>query len=190
MTTIVFAHPWHKSFNKAIVDTIVNTLEANGEAYRVLDLYRDGFNPVMSQEELAVYQSGTALDPRVQSYSKVLAATKRIALVFPIWWYDMPAILRGFFDKVMLEGKAFHGDAEGMHPLLQVESSIVITTSFCTTAQMVEQFGDPVQGTIMRATFPAIGFGNPQWHNLGSIDATTQQEREAFLETVATLFAE
>lgn len=188
MTTIVFAHPWHGSFNKAVLDTIVQRLQEKGEEVQVLDLNKDGFDPVMSEKELSVYQRGEILNPLVKEYCKVLDKTSRLIFVFPVWWYDMPAILRGFFDKVMLEGSAFHGDSEGMHPLREISSSYIFTTSFCSTQQLVKDFGDPIQGTIMGATFPALGFRNPVWKNLGEVESSTPEQRERFLQQVAALF--
>ncbi len=188
MTTIVFAHPWHGSFNKAVLDTITERLQQKGKALQVLDLNKDGFDPVMSEKELSVYQRGDALNPLVQKYCKILDETDCLVFVFPLWWYDMPAILRGFFDKVMLEGSAFHADEKGLHPLREINKTILFTTSFCSTKQLVEEFGDPIQGTIMKATFPVLGFHNPVWKNLGGIDASTKEQREEFLQEIAQLF--
>lgn len=188
MTTIVFAHPWHGSFNKGILDVIEKTLTQAGRPYHIIDLNKEGFNPVMQEKELAVYQQGIMVDPKVREYNRILNETKRIVLVFPIWWYDMPAIMRGFFDKVMLEGSAFHGDAQGMHPLRSVQKSIVISTSFCSTSDLVHKFGDPVNGTIIGATFPALGFQNAEWHNFGNIESSTPAQRELFLQEIKNCF--
>ncbi len=68
----------------------------------MLDLYHDQFNSVHSKEELQYFSEGKAVDPLVISYQQQLKKTSHLILIFPIWWYDLPAILKGFFDKVML----------------------------------------------------------------------------------------
>ena len=71
-TTIILAHPWHGSYNKAIVGTIIKTLEDKKESYQIIDLNKDNFNPILTQNELALYSKGEQLDPLVSKYQKIL----------------------------------------------------------------------------------------------------------------------
>lgn len=64
-TTIIYAHPYEKSFNHAILERVQALLDAKGQAYQLIDLYADGFNPVFTKEELALFAEGKALDPLV-----------------------------------------------------------------------------------------------------------------------------
>ena len=184
-TTIIFAHPWLGSYNKAILDRVVSKLNAKGEEYTLIDLYRDDFDPVLSEDDLKIYAKGRSSDLHVIRYNQILDKTDRVILIFPIWWYDMPAILRGFFDKVMLNGSAWYADDEGMHAIRNIPETLVITTSASSTDQLVEIFGDPVNGTIIGSTFRFIGFNNAEWHNLGGIDTTaTPKELADFLDMI------
>ena len=61
MVTIVFSHPWHGSFNKAILDTITTKLTKDNKAYEVIDLQKDNFNANLTEAELAVFNKGEAL---------------------------------------------------------------------------------------------------------------------------------
>lgn len=183
-TTVVFAHPWENSLNKAILDRAVAALERRGDDVTVIDLYADGFDPVMSREDLALYGQGKSADPMVDKYNAILDKTEALVFLFPIWWYDMPAILRGFFDKVMLSGSAYTEDAAGMHPVRNVKHTLLFTTSAAPTDALVQDFGDPVNGTIIRGTFNAIGFFNAQWYNLGGINTVTPQQVKRHLDAV------
>ena len=58
MVTIVFSHPWHGSFNKAILDTITTKLTKDNKAYEVIDLQKDNFNANLTEAELAVFNKG------------------------------------------------------------------------------------------------------------------------------------
>ena len=182
--TIIYAHPYTESFNGAVLDAACDSLFMQGDSVTVVDLYRDGFNPVMTQEDLRLYSAGESTDPMVARYNDILSRTDKIVLIFPIWWYDMPAILRGFFDKVMLPGITFGEGAAGIYPLRAIAHTRVYTTSAATDEDLIHRFGDPVQGTIIAGTFAMVGFGNAEWHNLGGMSTATQDDREAFLRLV------
>ncbi len=70
MITIIFAHPWHGSFCKAVLDTITNKLAKDNRQYQVIDLNKDNFNPVLTESELALYSRGLFTDPLVEKKRK------------------------------------------------------------------------------------------------------------------------
>ena len=179
-TTIIFAHPWSGSFNRAVLNTVM----AAGGNSNLIDLYQDNFNPVMSAPELALYGKGQYIDPLIGRYIAILKETARAIFIFPIWWYDMPAILRGFFDKVMFSGSAYHEDEQGLHPLLNIGRTLLFTTSSTPTRALTHDFGDPINGTIINGTLKALGFNNAQWHNLGLMNNASSKERNDFLAKV------
>lgn len=102
-TTIIYAHPYEKSFNHAILERVQALLDAKGQEYRLIDLYADGFNPVYTKEELALFREGKALDPLVLQYQQALKDSKRLIFIFPIWWADMPAIVKGSWTRCCCE---------------------------------------------------------------------------------------
>lgn len=182
-TTIIYAHPWEGSFNKAILDEVMKVTPE----YYLIDLYKDGFNPVMSQADLALYSEGKSTDAHVEKYNKILDDTNRIIFIFPIWWYDMPAILRGFLDKVLLKGSAYYSDETGLHPIRDIQETFLFTTSSTSTDNLLHKFGDPINGPIIGSTFKAVGFHNAVWNNLGGIDGLTDKEREDFLVQIKSV---
>ena len=100
MTTIIFSHPWEGSFNRAILDVVIDTLRQQKRQYQLIDLVADGFNPTMTANDLAGYNRGETADPLVAKYGEMLQGTDRLIVIFPIWWGMMPAIFKGFLDKV------------------------------------------------------------------------------------------
>ena len=106
-TTLIIDHPWKESFNHAVLNKLIAGLEQDQKIYQVIDLNKDGFDPVMKEEELAVYQSGSVLDPLVLHYMNLLKVTTQLVLIFPIWWYSSPASLKGFLDKVLLNAVSY-----------------------------------------------------------------------------------
>ena len=185
-TTIIIAHPWDGSFNKAILKEITTQVPD----HYVIDLCKDGFDPVLSEQDLAIYNEGKSTDPLVKKYNEILDDTNRLLFVFPIWWYDMPAILKGFFDKVLLVNSAYAADDKSLTALRHISETYVITTSFASTEDIVEKFGDPIQGTWINATFEMVGFHNAKWMNLGRIESSTEEERKAYLAQIKEVLAE
>ncbi len=103
--TIVYAHPWDGSFSHAELEQVKQTLTARHQDYNLIDLYADGFDPVMRAKDLSVYGKGDFKDPMVGEYIETIQKTNKLILMFPIWWLSMPAMLKGFFDKVFLANR-------------------------------------------------------------------------------------
>ena len=80
-------------------DALLSAMTARARLNEVIDLYADGFDPVLSRDELAVYNAGMALDPLVPRYQELISRCNRLVFIFPIWRNDVPAMLRGWLDK-------------------------------------------------------------------------------------------
>ena len=181
MITIVYSHPGGESLNAAILKAVVTTLEAEGRAYRVIDLYADGFNPVMTQRELELYPQGKSDDPLVDRYGKALLDTDKIIFIFPVWWGMMPAMLKGFFDKVLLKGTAFDTtDTGDLMPNLSVSKTLVVTTSDGPSVE----FGTFFQGYLVPMVLETVGMTNAEWFNCDRADSIDDARRQEFIENV------
>ena len=101
-STIILASNNEKSFSKEIVNKLIDILTQNKVQYEVIDLYKDNFNPVMTAKQEQLYNKGETDDELVKKYQKHLKESDEIILVFPLWFNNVPAILKGFFDKEYL----------------------------------------------------------------------------------------
>lgn len=185
LTTIIYAHPWEGSFNHAILQAVKQHLDSSGQPYRLLDLYADRFNPVYSEEELALFNKGQALDPQVLSYQDTLKQTERLIFIFPIWWADMPAIVKGFLDKVFLKTLTYvenkrTGLLEGK--LTHIQEAVVITTSAAPRFYLKFFCGNVIQRALIGHTLKGVGVGRGRWINFGQITKSTPEKRQAFLD--------
>ena len=182
MKTIVFSHPYSKSFNKAILDNIVQKLDEIKEKYTIIDLNKDGFNPVMTEEELSLYSQGKSIDPLVLKYQEILKNTDELILVFPIWWMSMPAILKGFFDKVMVKGFAYKNTQNGIKGLLtNVKTAKMITTATAPKFLLnITGFGI----TMKKANLGGIGIKKTKWIHYSFRAKGKDEDRKKFLKKV------
>ncbi|SDA91238.1 NAD(P)H-dependent oxidoreductase [Mesorhizobium qingshengii] len=120
---IVYAHPEAKSFNGAMKDLAVETLTRGGHDVVVSDLYATGFNPVagpgditrerndpdffsLPREQTAAYEAG-ALSTDISGEIEKLKQADFVLFQFPVWWFGMPAILKGWADRVFARGFAY-----------------------------------------------------------------------------------
>src|SRR6185436_78295 len=94
-------------FAAAVHRHVVEALTAAGHQVDDLDLYAEEFQPVLTREEREVHYNTGGNSASVASYVKRLQAADALVLCFPTWWYGMPAILKGWFDRVWAQGVAF-----------------------------------------------------------------------------------
>ncbi len=121
----VYAHPEPTSFTGALKDAGVEALRAAGHAVEVSDLYAEQFNPVAGRHDFAAvanaerfhYQTEQAHAHETHGFAPDLAREQQrflnadlVVWLYPIWWGGMPAILKGWFDRVLAFGFAY---AEG-----------------------------------------------------------------------------
>ncbi|MDQ0378615.1 NAD(P)H-dependent oxidoreductase [Amycolatopsis thermophila] len=122
----IFAHPEGRSLNAALRDEGLRALEESGHSYRVSDLYAMKWNPVVGHDDFdrepgerllvasasqEAYETGR-LSADIRAEQEKLAWADAIVLQFPMWWYGMPAILKGWFDRVLVKGLGYGIAAE------------------------------------------------------------------------------
>lgn len=184
-TTIIFAHPWHGSFNKAILDVVTRELDKKEKAYQLIDLNRDNFNPVMQESELALYSKGQSTDPLVAKYQRILEGTDELIFIFPIWWYNIPAILKGFVDKVMLKDFAYTQTKIRLKgKLTHITKTTIFTTSESPTVVINLQKGNPINGVFIKGALKGIGLRNIRWFNCEMITTVSPKKREKYLKKI------
>lgn len=119
---IVHAHPESRSFNGALTDTAIRTLSEQGHTVVVSDLYAAGWNPILAPDEFPGHAPGDFFNPAKEQedafangstcravtleQDKVRAADL-VIFQFPVWWFSMPAILKGWVDRVLSRGFAY-----------------------------------------------------------------------------------
>ena len=105
----ILCHPRPGSFNLALAATARQTLQSMGHEVLLHDLYREGFDPVLSAPELA---RSISLDGLVQTHCTELSASDGLLVFHPDWWGQPPAMLKGWIDRVFRQGVAYDNDGE------------------------------------------------------------------------------
>ncbi|MDO5572032.1 MAG: NAD(P)H-dependent oxidoreductase [Bacteroidales bacterium] len=114
---IVYAHPNKDSFNHAILQTMINTLTDLGAVVNIRDLYELKFNPCYSIKDIEAAKTGDYPKDVLTEQNYIQEADK-ITFISPVWWSYLPAVLKGYFDRVFTSGFAFNILENGSQGLL------------------------------------------------------------------------
>lgn len=149
---VIYCHPCPESFNAAVKDAVVETLEQAGHEIRLIDLYADGFDPVMSPDERRGYHDeGDNVLP-VADHVDAINWCEMLIFVYPTWWFGLPAMLKGWLDRVWVPHVTFAMPTEttGMEPKMQHIRKIGVVTT-CGATWLVSKFmGEPGRKTLLR----------------------------------------
>jgi NAD(P)H dehydrogenase (quinone) len=127
---MIACHPRADSYSAALREAAWEALTAAGHEVRLRDLHASGFVPVMSAEEHRVTNMPGANEAAVAQEAADLRWAEALVLVYPTWWYGMPAMLKGWFDRVWLPGIAFRIGPGAIEPLLTHIRRIAVVTTY------------------------------------------------------------
>lgn len=190
-TLIVLDHPYEGSFTRALVAAATKGLTATGGEVDLIDLHTDGFDPVMHAADLAAWRHGESVDPTVADYQRRLLAADQLILAFPIWWELMPAMTKGFLDKVLLKGVTYDQPTPGglMERRLTRLNRVTLITVMSTPDLAYRLiFGSPVTKAVFRGTFRKIGIKHLTWCNHANPAGRTPEQRSAILAKTSADF--
>lgn len=184
---LISAHPVETSFNAAIQKTAIAALARAGHTVDHLDLYAENFNPVLSREERLGYHEIPGNRAPVAPYVDRLMAAEGIVFVFPTWCYGLPAILKGWFDRVLLPGVSFNLGEDGIARPALTHIKRVIGISTYGRPWWVATFlvGNPPKKQIMRY-FRLLTAGRAKMNWLAHYDMNraTDKTRADFLAKI------
>ena len=186
---IIYAHPYNGSFCHAVKEKIIETLKKNDEEYNIIDLYEDKFDPVMSGDDLRLYSKGETTDPNVDKYLNLLSKTSIIYLIFPVWWGVMPAILKGFFDKVFLPKRAYTPKKSGqMEPAFpEIKKAVIFNTLGGSKSYHNDTLKFPVKRVVGNTTLKVIGIKDIDIIQFDSMKKSSEELREKWLNQTAEI---
>jgi putative NADPH-quinone reductase len=130
---VILAHPDpQESFNASIADEVVEALGDAGHNTRVLSIGSGEFDPVISKEELVTMYASPGISADLKTHIDSVKWANAIVYIYPTWWQNVPAALKGWVDRVLLPSIAFApptGKSESIRPLLNIKATAVITTT-------------------------------------------------------------
>lgn len=186
---IVFCHPYEKSFSAALFDCARTALETSSHDVRCIDLYREGFDPVLSRNEWLTYMDDTEQNiAAVRSHVDLLRWADALVFIYPTWMYSPPTMLKGWMERVWLPGVAFDvppGEGQRLIGRLDNIRHFVVITTSGSPRWWLWWLLNPGRNLMQRGhQFLLHRRCKTLWLQLYDMDHTTPEKRAAFLETV------
>lgn len=178
---VLLAHPRTSSFTGALADAYAAGLKESNHSVERSDLYVERFDPLFHPEDYGQFAQGGPLQPPVdvQREQARLLRNDALALVFPIWWWSFPAILKGWVDRVFTEGWAYRFQPDKVDGLLQIKK-VVLLGSAGSTAASYRRYG--YQGAMQRAIdvgiFGYCGIKDVELHIFPAVDSAPEKRPE------------
>ncbi len=183
---VVYCHPVPESFGATLRDTALAALAARGCEVRLVDLYAEGFDPVLSADERRAMDRAPT-DPKLAPHLDHLKWADAILFVYPTWWYGLPAMLKGWLDRVWATDVAFTLPADGgrIVSLVPHIRRVGIVTTCGAPWWWSALMGQPGRKTILRGLRALCATrARTLYVAHYNMDRSTPESRSAFIATV------
>lgn len=181
---VLFAHPCPESFSAALHRVVVERLVERGWEVDDCDLNAEGFNPVLTETERRGYHEVPENCEPVAPYVSRLRAAEALVMVFPVWNFGYPAILKGFLDRVFLPGVSFRLEEGKVRPNLTKIRKLAAVTTYGGTRRRAILAGDPPRRSVTRAVWHVCRPEKMRYLALYDINRADDAKRTAFLTRV------
>jgi putative NADPH-quinone reductase len=182
----IYCHPLPESFHAAIRARALDALVASGHDVDLLDLYAEKFDPVLSEEGRRHYHDTSRNRIGLESYIARLTSAQVLVVQFPTWCFGMPAVLKGFLERLILPGVAFDlSDPAHARPLLRNLTRIIGIVTYGRPHRMALWMGDPPRKMVKRyLRWFTGGRARVDYYALYHLNVASEAKRIAFLERV------
>jgi NAD(P)H dehydrogenase (quinone) len=182
----IYCHPLPESFHAAIRKRALAALATTGHDVDLLDLYAEKFDPVLSEEGRRHYHDTSRNQIGLERYIDRLTSAETLVLQFPTWCFSAPAMLKGFFDRMIMPGVAFDiSDPAHVKPMLRNIKRIVGIVTYGRPRYMALWMGDPPRKIVRRyLRWFTGGNARTDYYALYHLNVASQAQRLAFMGKV------
>jgi Putative NADPH-quinone reductase (modulator of drug activity B) len=183
----LYCHPLEESFHAAIRDRALTALRDAGHEVDLLDLYADGFNPVLDARMRRDYHDLSKNRDGIEDYIRRLHAAEALVVQFPTWCFGFPAMLKGFFDRVFGPGITFDlSDPANVKPMLTHIRHVVGISTYGRDRWRAFLVGNPPKKMITRYLRWFVSrSARIRYLALYHMNVATETQRKAFLDRVS-----
>lgn len=187
---LVTCHPNPRSYTAHLAATLKAALTARGHEVRVSELYADGFEPVMGLDEREGYHTPGDNERLVASHIADLRWCEGLVFHYPTWWFGVPAMLKGWLDRVLVPHATFALPTEkgAMRARLRHIRHIAVVTTCGAPWWYSKLVGEPGRRTLLRGVrFICHPRCRTHYLALYRIDSASAADRARFAQRVAQL---
>ena len=184
----MYCHPIERSYGAALHTAVLDGLAEKSHQVTDIDLYAEGFDPVLRKEDWYNYYNTDKNAESVRRYAEQLQVMDALVLIYPSWWYGLPAMLKGYFDRVWLPGIAFDVMIDGRigtDRLRRLRRILVVTTYGSPWWLIKIYMGDPTRKIVERGLKRICGRPcRVRWYAKYNMDRSSKRDLQKFLERV------
>ncbi|MOA07184.1 FMN-dependent NADH-azoreductase 1 [compost metagenome] len=177
---IIYTHPNHQSLSYAFLQEVIKGSHDNAKIkeVQVLDLYKEGFNPVLVFNEHK-RRRDMHIDPDLAKYREQLLWADKIALVYPIWWGRPPAMLMGYIDQLFSSGFAYKDTGKILpEGLLKGKSVVCISSMKGPTHYPLLWLNNAHKVLMRKALFGYVGIKKVKFFEFGNMESLKGRHQE------------
>ncbi|EPT0359078.1 NAD(P)H-dependent oxidoreductase [Enterobacter cloacae subsp. dissolvens] len=187
---IVTAHPIETSLSHTLTQRIAGKLQEQGTQVEIADLHAEGFSPAMIRADLDLYHGdASALPDDVLREQQRVERADMLIFVFPFYWWSVPALLKGWFDRVLTVNWAYKVGEEGriVGNLRDVPVRLVATAGSDIAGFDKHGYSAAIQSQIVEGVFGFCGLKNVTLDILYEADSASPQQVDDFLQSLNKL---
>ncbi|MFA1712491.1 NAD(P)H-dependent oxidoreductase [Peribacillus frigoritolerans] len=186
---VIYTYPNHKSLSHAFLEKVIQGSKENPnvKGMQVLDLYEEGFNPLLEFNEHK-RRRDMHRDPQLEKYRNQITWADKIVFVYPIWWGRPPAMLMGYIDQLFAANFAYR-DKKGLFPegLLNGKSVVCVSTMKGPAKYPLLWLNDAHKILMKRALFNFVGIKKVKFFEFGNMESPKGKQTQK-LEKVYRYF--
>ncbi|MGI9353316.1 MAG: NAD(P)H-dependent oxidoreductase [Rhizobiaceae bacterium] len=174
---IVYCHPVKGSFNRAILGAVEKGLAQAGHETQVADLYAENFQPAMTEEDFGQFDNQPMPAEILKEQARV-EWSDAIIFIFPFWWWSLPAMLKGWIDRVMSFGWAWVDPSDPDSGYLKDRKVLILTTAGASAKALAKRGYDAAFHTQLNVgVCEYCGFKDVTTHMFHEVHQNTPQEQ-------------
>lgn len=178
---VIYAHPNPRSFNAAIAAVVQEEAAKKGSLVKFKDLYAMDWDPVLRASDFEGYASGD-LPADIETEQEDLRWAESVIMIAPVWWTGVPAMLKGYVDRVFSNGFAFEYTQTGPKGLLTGKKGLLITTSGADEETALKgTMIETIRRSAVNSVFGFCGFSTYKYKNFFAVPRSTDQQRADML---------
>lgn len=186
---IIYCNPNPKSLSAAYRDALVELTELAGQSVNVRDLYNIGFHPVLEQTDFDAVKHGQ-IPAEIKVEQDYIQWANLLTFVYPIWWAGMPALMKGYIDRVFSRGFAYLTDnKENLQGLLK-DKKVVILNNMGLPYSYYDNIGmlNSLKQTSDQGIFEFCGMEVMEHRFFGHLDGASKAEREGHINVLKMIY--
>ena len=186
-TLVIYAHPNSESFNAAVAQVVKEELDKKGGQVKLKDLYAMNWNPVLSQADFQGFHNGT-IPADIMAEQADVNWADLVIMIAPVWWTSVPAILKGYIDRVFSLGFAYEYTPTGPRGKMGGKKGLLITSSGADEpSAQANGLMSSLKRTLLDGFFGFCGFSEYKHKNLFAVTVVKDEDRKQMLNDIREL---